>query len=272
MKIHPTAIVDSAAQLASDIEIGPYSIIGPDVSLGEKTIVQSHVVLEGKIRIGRGNVIGHGSVIGGPPQDLSFKPETRSAVEIGNDNVIREHCTIHRGTAEDTATVIGDKNFLMVGVHVGHNCQIGDQVVIANNCLLAGYVEIHDSAFIGGGTTFHQFMRVGRLVMAQGSSAFGKDIPPFLLAAERNYVFGVNVIGLRRAGFKPAERDEIQRAFKLLYRSGFNTRQALEEAERSEFGSLGREFFDFVRAAGKRGILPYKNAVAGGADAGRPNE
>ncbi|MGZ4966286.1 MAG: acyl-ACP--UDP-N-acetylglucosamine O-acyltransferase, partial [Chthoniobacterales bacterium] len=157
------------------------------------------------------------------------------------------------------ATTIGDDNFLMAGVHVGHNCRIGNGVIIANNCLLAGYVEIDDRAFIGGATTFHQFMHVGRLVMAQGSSAFGKDIPPFLLAAERNYVFGVNVLGLRRAGFKAEERDEIRRAFKLLYRSGLNTRQALEKAETTEFGSLGREFFEFVRQAGKRGILPYRH-------------
>ncbi|MGZ5503555.1 MAG: acyl-ACP--UDP-N-acetylglucosamine O-acyltransferase [Chthoniobacterales bacterium] len=259
MKIHPSAIIDPAAQIGPDVEIGPYSIVGPQVSLGAKTVVQSHVVLEGAVRIGERNVIGHGSIIGGSPQDLVFKPETRSSVEIGHGNVFREHCTIHRGTAEGTATTIGDDNFLMAGVHVGHNCRIGNGVIIANNCLLAGYVEIDDRAFIGGATTFHQFMHVGRLVMAQGSSAFGKDIPPFLLAAERNYVFGVNILGLRRAGFKAEERDEIRRAFKLLYRSGLNTRQALEKAETTEFGSLGREFFEFVRQAGKRGILPYRH-------------
>ncbi len=261
MKIHPSAIVDSKAKIAPDAEVGPYSIIGPEVSLGAKSIVQSHVVLEGTVEIGEGNLIGHGSIIGGPPQDLGFKTSTRSSVQIGNRNVIREHCTIHRGTAEGTATAIGDDNFLMAGVHLGHNCRLANGVIIANNCLLAGYVEIDERAFIGGGTTFHQFMRVGRLVMAQGSSAFGKDIPPFLLAAERNYVFGVNVLGMRRAGFSAEERDEIRRAFKLLYRSGLNTRQALEKAEATEFNSLGREFFEFVKKAGKRGILPYKHGA-----------
>ena len=261
MKIHPSAIIDPAAQIAADAEVGPYSIIGPEVSLGAKTVVQSHVVLEGTVQIGEQNFIGHGSIIGGSPQDLGFKTGTRSSVTIGNRNVIREHCTIHRGTAEGTATAIGDDNFLMAGVHMGHNCRLGDGVIIANNCLLAGYVEIDDRAFVGGGTTFHQFMHVGRLVMAQGSSAFGKDIPPFLLAAERNYVFGVNVLGLRRAGFKAEERDEIRRAFKLLYRSELNTRQALEKADQTEFGPLGREFFDFVKKAGKRGILPYKHGA-----------
>jgi UDP-N-acetylglucosamine acyltransferase len=119
-------------------------------------------------------------------------------------------------------------------------------------------VQIDDRAFVGGGTTFHQGMRVGRLVMAQGSSAFGKDIPPFVLAAERNYVFGVNVVGLKRAGFSPADRDEIKRAFRLLYTSGHNTRQALAAAEAAEFGPLGREFFEFVAEARKRGIVPYR--------------
>jgi UDP-N-acetylglucosamine acyltransferase len=259
--IHPMAIIDPSAKLGQGVQIGPYSLVGPEVVIGDGTIVQSHVVLEGAVHIGMQNVIGHGSIIGGPPQDFSFKPETQSRVEIGSRNVIREHCTIHRGTAEGTATVIGDDNFLMVGAHLGHNCRIGNGVIIANNCLLGGYVQVDDRAFLGGGTTFHQFMRIGRLVMTQGSSAFGKDIPPFLLAAERNYVFGVNVLGLRRAGFKPAERDEIRRAFKLLYRSGLNTRQALEEAAKTEFGPLGREFFEFVAQAGKRGILPYRHGA-----------
>ena len=133
MKIHPTALVDPSAKIAPDAEVGPYSIVGPEVSLGAKTIVQSHVVLEGTVEIGEGNLIGHGSIIGGPPQDLGFKIGTRSSVQIGNRNVIREHCTIHRGTAEGTATAIGDDNFLMAGVHLGHNCRLGNGVIIANN-------------------------------------------------------------------------------------------------------------------------------------------
>ncbi len=261
MNVHPTALVEKSASLGCDVSIGPYCVIGPDVRIGDGSVLQSHVILEGRVEIGRQNVIGHGSIIGGPPQDLGFRPETQSSVRIGNDNVIREHCTIHRGTADGTATTLGDGNFLMAGVHIGHNCRIANGVIIANNCLLAGHVEIDDRAFIGGGTTFHQFMHVGRLVMAQGSSAFGKDIPPFLLAAERNYVFGVNILGLRRAGFSGAEREEIKRAFKLLYRSGLNIRQALEKAAESDFGPLGREFFEFVGNAKKRGIVPYRHTA-----------
>jgi UDP-N-acetylglucosamine acyltransferase len=263
LKIHPTAVVDLAASIAPDVEVGPYSFIGPLVTIGEGSVIQSHVVLEGAVNIGRKNVIGHGSIIGGPPQDLNFKPETHSRVTIGNDNIIREHCTIHRGTTEGSATVIGDGNFLMAGVHVGHNCRIGNGVILANNCLLGGYVEIDDRAFIGGGSTFHQYAHVGRLVMAQGRSGFSKDIPPFLVAAGRNVVVGVNVVGLRRGGFSATERDEIKRAFKLLYRSGLNTRQAVEQAGALEFSANGREFFEFVANARKRGIAPYRQSDDG---------
>src|SRR6476661_10378713 len=241
-KIHPTAIVDPNAKVAADVEIGPFSIIGPRVTIGEKTIVQSHVVIEGEVAIGRGNSIGHGAIIGASPQDVSFSLERKTKVEIGDENIIREYCTIHRGSAEGSATTIGDKNFLMAGAHIGHNCAIGNNVVIANNCLLAGYVRVDDGAFLGGGSTFHQFMHIGRLVMVQGSSAFGKNLPPFVIAAERNSVFGLNIIGMRRAGFSEKDRDEIKAAFKLVYLSGLNISQAIGKAATMTFGAPAREF------------------------------
>ncbi len=257
-KIHPTAIVDSAAQISAEVEIGPFSIIGPQAVIGEKTIVQSHVVIEGEVTIGSGNFIGHSAVIGAPPQDVSFSPERKTRVEIGNDNIIREYCTIHRGSPEGSATKIGDKIFLMAGTHIGHNCVIGNNVIIANNCLLAGHVRVNDQVFIGGGSTFHQHMHIGRLVMVQGSSAFGKDLPPFVIAAERNSVFGLNVVGLRRAGFSAKDRDEIKAAFKLIYLSGLNLSQALEKAATMNCGAPAREFLDFVANAKKRSICPLK--------------
>ena len=260
-KIHPAAIVHSDAKIGADVEIGPFSIIGPQVVIGEKTIVQSHVVIESEVPIGRGNFIGHGAIIGAPPQDVSFSPERKTRVEIGNDNIIREYCTIHRGSPDGSATKIGDKNFLMAGTHIGHNCVIGNSVVIANNCLLAGQVLVDDGAFLGGGSTFHQHMHIGRLVMVQGSSAFGKDLPPFVVAAERNYVFGLNVIGLRRAGFNAKDREEIKAAFKLVYQSGLNISQALEEAATIKFAAPAREFLDFVANAKKRSICPLKRGV-----------
>ena len=257
-KIHPTALLDPDAKIDAGVEIGPFSIIGPQVTIGEKTIVQSHVVIEGEVEIGTGSFIGHGAVIGAPPQDVSFSQERKTKIAIGNDNVIREYCTIHRGTVEGSATKIGDKNFLMAGAHIGHNCEIGNNVIIANNCLLAGYVRVDDGAFLGGGSTFHQFMHIGRLVMVQGSSAFGKDLPPFVIAAERNFVFGVNAIGLRRAGFSAKDREEIKAAFKLVYMSGLNIGQAIEKAETMKFGAPAREFLEFVANAKKRGICPLK--------------
>ena len=257
-KIHPTALVDPAAQIGADAEIGPFSIVGPQVTIGQETIVRSHVVIEGQVTIGCGNFIGHGSVIGTPPQDVSFSPERKTKVAIGNNNIIREYCTIHRGTAENSATKIGDKNFLMTGAHIGHNCEIGNNVIIANNCLLAGYVQVDDGAFLGGGSTFHQFIHIGRLVMVQGMSGFGKDVPPFVVAAEHNSVFGLNVIGLRRAGFSAKDREEIKAAFKLVYLSGLNISQAIEKAATMKLGKVGREFVDFVANAKKRGICPLK--------------
>jgi len=149
----------------------------------------------------------------------------------------------------------------MAGAHIGHNCVIGNNVVIANNCLLAGHVRVDDGAFIGGGSTFHQHMHIGRLVMVQGSSAFGKDLPPFVIAAERNSVFGVNVVGLRRAEFSAKDRDEIKAAFKLVYLSGLNISQALEKAATIKFSASAREFLDFVANAKKRAICPLKRGA-----------
>ena len=260
-KIHPTAIVDLGAKIDASVEIGPFSIVGPQVTIGQKTIVQSHVVIEGDVEIGTGNFIGHGAVIGAPPQDVSFSPDRKTKVEIGNSNVIREYCTIHRGTAEGSATKIGNENFLMAGAHVGHNCEIGNNVIIANNCLLAGYVLVDDGAFLGGGSTFHQFMHIGRLVMVQGSSAFGKDLPPFIIAAERNCVFGLNVVGLRRAGFSAKDREEIKTAFKLFYLNGLNISQALAKATTMKLGAAAHEFLDFVANAKKRGVCPLKHGA-----------
>jgi UDP-N-acetylglucosamine acyltransferase len=218
-------------------------------------------VIEADVIIGSDNVVDHAAIIGTAPQDLSFSAERKTRVEIGNENVIREHCTIHRGSAEGSVTKIGDKNFLMAGAHVGHNCEIGNSVIIANNCLLGGYVRIGDGAFLGGACVFHQYMSVGRLAITQGASAFSKDIPPFVIAAERNYVFGLNVVGLRRAGFSAKDRDEIKAVFKLIYASELNISQALEKAGTMKFGAAAREFLDFIASAKKRGICPLKRGA-----------
>lgn len=263
MKIHPTAIVDKGANIGADVEIGPYTIVGGEVSIGEQCRLESHVVIEGRVRIGASNHIGHGAIIGTPPQVVGFDSRIKSGVELGDGNVVREHCTIHRATDEGGSTALGNENFLMAGAHVGHNCRVGNKVIIANNCLLGGHVRVDDNAFLGGGSVFHQYMHVGRLAMVQGSSGFSKDIPPFLVAAEVNLVFGVNIVGLKRAGFSAEDRREIQNAFKLLYTSGLNVSQALEKAETENLGRVAREFFDFVAEAKKRGVCPFKGGEEG---------
>jgi UDP-N-acetylglucosamine acyltransferase len=257
VKIHSTAIVDPTAKIGADVAIGPYAVIGANVTIGERSTIESHVVIDADVTIGSGNVIGAGAIIATAPQDLSFSSDRKTYVVIGNDNVIREHCTIHRGSAEGSVTKIGDKNFFMAGAHVGHNCEIGNNVIIANNCLLGGHVSVDDGAFLGGGCVFHQHICVGRFAITQGGSGFSQSIPPFVIAAEVNYVFGLNVVGLRRAGFSAKDRDEIKAAFKLVYASGLNIAQAIEKAATMKFGAPAQEFIDFVANARKRGICAY---------------
>ena len=204
--------------------------------------------------MGRENLIGYGAIIGGDPQDFAFQPSVKSTVQIGDGNKIREYCTIHRGTAESSATVIGSGCFLMAGTHVAHNCHIADHVVIANNALLAGHVTVGERAFIGGGSAFHQYVRVGRLAMCQGLTACSKDLPPFTIASGLNGVAGLNVVGLRRAGYGAEQRAEIKAAFALLYRRGLNTTQALAAARERPWGEGAQAFWDFVAGAKKRGL------------------
>jgi UDP-N-acetylglucosamine acyltransferase len=178
---------------------------------------------------------------------------------------MHEYVTIHRGTTEGSETVVGEGCFLMGGTHLGHNVRLGSGVIIANNALLGGHVQIEDRVFIGGGSVFHQHVRVGRLAICQGASGFGKDIPPFVIAAEINGVAGLNVVGLRRAGFDVAARAEIKRAFDTLYRSGKNVSQALAASSEAEWSEVGRTFWDFVAAAKKRGLCDWIGGRRGAA-------
>jgi UDP-N-acetylglucosamine acyltransferase len=218
--IHPTAVIDPKTELDSDVSVGPYALIEGNVRVGSGTDIQGHAVISGQTFIGKNNRVGYGAIIGSFPQDLSFDPRVSSGVEIGDNNVIREYCTIHRGTREGSNTVVGSNNFFMVGAHLGHNTQIADHVILANNVLLAGYVEIHDRVFVGGGSVVHQFTRMGALSLLQGISGVGKDVPPFSIAIGKNCVAALNVIGLRRAGFNQALRNEVNSAFELLYHPG----------------------------------------------------
>lgn len=259
MKIHPTAIINPAAEIADDVRIGPYVCIEGPVIIGPGCIIEARAVLAGSVTLGRDNIIGYGSVIGAEPQDHSYNSNIHSHVIIGSNNRIREYCTIHRGAMQDSVTRVGSDNFFMAGVHLAHNAVVGDHVTMANNVLLAGHVQMGDHAYIGGGAVFHQHVRVGQYVLAQGKSGLGKDVPPFTIAAFR-CVVGINFAGLRHAGFSAEERAEIKTAFRLLYRSGLNTTQAIERAREMDWSSKARVFFDFVESAKKRGICDLRQS------------
>ncbi|MEI6278348.1 MAG: acyl-ACP--UDP-N-acetylglucosamine O-acyltransferase [Verrucomicrobiae bacterium] len=252
MKIHSTAVVSPSARLADSVEVGPHAVIGGGAEIGGGCVIQAHAVIESRVTMGEGNLIGYGAVIGAAPQDFAHTPVISSGVRIGDNNRIREYVTIHRGTKEGTETTVGSGCFLMVGTHLGHNVSLADNVIVTNNCLLAGYVDVGEAAVLGGGSVFHQFMRIGRRAMIAGSSSFNKDVPPFVTANFRNLLVGINVVGLRRGGFSAAARMEIKRAFQLVYRSGLRVREALEQAAAAEWGPEALEFFDFIRAS-KRG-------------------
>jgi UDP-N-acetylglucosamine acyltransferase len=257
MAIHPTAIVSPKAELDASVEVGPHAIIGEHVKIGAGTRVWANACITGHTEIGRGNQIHMGAVIGHEPQDLKFDRNCRSYLRIGDRNVFREYCNVHRGTEPESATVIGNDCYLMATSHVGHNCVIGDGVIICNCALVAGYVHVGDRAFVSGGVVIHQSTRVGRLAMFSGNARVSMDVPPFTLAAERNEVHALNLVGLRRAKVSRGAVSELKKLFQLFYLSGLNGTQALKEA--SADGAFttteGREFVEFVRHS-PNGICP----------------
>jgi UDP-N-acetylglucosamine acyltransferase len=231
MKIHPTAIIDPSTEIGERVEIGAYTVVGADCTIGDGTVLGPHVVLEEFTRIGRDCQVRAGAVLGGPPQDHKYRGE-RSYVRIGDRNLIREFVTMHRATGEESATVIGDDNLIMAYVHIGHNCQVGSGTMMANNLGLSGHVTVEDGAVLGGLVGVHQFVRIGRLAMLGGYSKVVQDVPPFMLADGRPAdVLDLNVRGLRRAGVAAAARATLRQAYKLLYRSNMNVSQALEAIE-----------------------------------------
>ena len=227
--IHPTALVDPRARLGEGVTVDAYSIIGAEVVVGAGTTIGSHVVLEGRTTIGAACVMGHGVVIGTPPQDRKYAGEP-TAVLIGDRTQLREYVTVHRATMARGTTVIGHDCLLMAYVHVAHDCAIGDGTVIANAVQLAGHVTIGRSVTIGGLTPIHQFVRIGDYAMVGGGSRVPQDVPPFMRAVgDPLRLVGVNTVGLTRAGLAPADRDALARASRLLFNSSRSRSEALEE-------------------------------------------
>jgi len=219
--IHPTAIIDAAAQLDASVQVGPYAVIGPHVVIGAGSTVGAHAVIEGRTTIGAGNHIFQFASVGAPPQDKKYAGEPTELV-IGERNTIREFCTINTGTAQDRGvTSVGDDNWIMAYVHIAHDCRVGNGTVLANNATLAGHVQVDDFAIIGGLTGIHQFTRVGAYVMAGFASHISQDVPPFMMVDGNPLaVRGLNLEGLRRRGFSAGRVAAIKQMHRLLYRQG----------------------------------------------------
>ena len=254
--IHPTAVVDPAAEIGDDVTIGPYCVIGPTVSIGSGTRIWPHVVIDGPCQIGRDNQIYSFCSIGAAPQDKKYAGEP-TTLAIGDRNTIRESCTINRGTAQDRGhTSIGDDNWIMAYVHVAHDCDVGNQIILANNVTLAGHVSVGDFAILGGFTKVHQFCRVGAYAFCSMNCDLNRDVPPYVTASGRMAVpRGVNVEGLKRRDYTTEQIRNIRNAYKVLYRQDLKLDDALAKlgellADQPELTAL----VDFVRQS-ERSII-----------------
>jgi UDP-N-acetylglucosamine acyltransferase len=255
MKIHPAAIVSPAAQVASDVEIGPYSIVEPGVEIGSGCRLAGHVVIKEGTTLGRGNRVFEGAVLGGLPQHLAL-PSRSGRLVIGERNTFREQATVHRALGEGCTTHIGDDCLLMIGAHVAHDCQVGNQVIFTNNVLLAGHVEIQDRACLGGASAIHQFCRVGRLAMVGAFAKVVQDVPPFVLTdGSSGLLVGLNRVGLRRAGIDRAEVAQLKAAYHLIYRRGLAFNDMLAALETEYSMGPAAEFAAFFRGGNKRGFV-----------------
>ncbi len=254
-RIHPTAIIDPRAELADDVEVGPWAYIGPHCTVGAGSVIHMRATLEEHVKLAPRVTVGIGSVLGGLPQDLKFKGEV-TTVEIGEGTSIREYTTINRGTSESHRTTVGEGCFLMSYVHLAHDCHIGDGVIISNGTQLAGHVRIDDRAIISGLCAIHQFGKIGRHAFVGGMSRVAKDVPPFVKAVGNPVkLYGLNSVGLQRSGFSDEVLSELKKAYRLFFRSDVNVGQALERAaaELKPFPEV-QAFIAFIEESG-RGIV-----------------
>ncbi|MBT6345970.1 MAG: acyl-ACP--UDP-N-acetylglucosamine O-acyltransferase [Nitrospina sp.] len=254
MTIHSSSIIHATAQLAQGVEVGPFTTIGPDVQISEGTLIGQNVRIEAGTIIGKNCKVFHGASLGGEPQILNFK-NVPATVEIGDGTVIREYVTVHRSGFENGVTRVGKDCLLMAYSHLGHDCELGDNVVIVNSAELAGHVIVEDRAFISGLVGVHQFVRIGRHAMIGGLAGVNQDVLPFsTVEGNRARFLSVNAIGLKRANFKPDVRAAIKKALKIITRSDLNTQQALEKiaAEVSTFEEI-RYLVDFIKNS-SRGV------------------
>ncbi len=252
--IHPTAIISKKAKIASDVKVGPYTVIEDNVEIDSGCEIGPFCRIMGETRIGKNTRIYSHAVIGSPPQDLKYKGE-KTRVEIGDNNIIREFVTINPGTAQSGVTKIGSNNLIMAYAHVAHDCQIGNEVIIANAGTLAGHVKIEDKVIIGGLTGIHQFVRIGKLAIIGGCSKVVQDVPPFsTVDGHPVKIRGLNSVGLRRAGFDSSKIDLLKRAFKIIFFSGHPLSRAITVVEAElEINDEIKYLLEFIRNT-SRGI------------------
>ena len=256
MNIHPTAVVSESASLGAGVRVGPFAVIEEDVLVGDRCEIGAHAVIKRFTTLGSGNLVSEHAVIGGTPQDVKFKGE-ESRLVIGDDNLIREFVTIHRASGANEATLVGSRNFLMIGVHIAHNCVVGDDNIFANEVALAGHITIEDHVFLSNNVGAHQFVRMGRFAMVGGKSKIVQDVLPFFTTdGNPARVRGLNSVGLRRAGFSSDARRALKHAYQLLFRRGLALADALSEMERIDDEHV-RHLCDFIRAS-KRGFTRAK--------------
>ncbi len=263
--VAPTARVDQSASIGPGTRVGEFCIVEQDVVIGANCLLDSYVYIKRWTTLGDRNEISAGTVLGTDPLDRAFSGE-RSYLVIGNDNKIREHYTISRGTKPESETRIGNGNFIMTSGHIAHNCNLGDDIVVASCALIAGYAELESQAFISGGVVVHQFSRVGRLAMVGGNTRVNKDVPPYLLCSDFNVApKGLNLVGLKRAGFSLEDVRKLKTAYKLLYRSGLKLEESLSRIALETPSEHTRHLVEFIRNS-KRGIVRERSSTGGGED------
>ncbi len=229
MSRHPSALVDPTARIGSDVKIGPFCVIESGATIGARCVLESHAIIKSETTLGTDNHVFEGAVLGGLPQHVHV-PEQPGKVVIGSGNTIRENMTIHRALDAEAATVIGDNNLLMASSHIAHDCQIGNRTILTNNVMLAGHVIVEDRAFMSGAAGAHQFCRIGTLAMVGGQAHMVKDVPPFVtIDGVSSLVVGLNLVGLRRAGYAPEEIRQLKAAYRLIYRRGLTWAEVLEQ-------------------------------------------
>ncbi len=261
--IHATALVDPRAKLGPNVEVGPFCVIGPDVELGEGTIVHSHVVITGRVTLGPQCRVFPFACLGKAPQDTKYRDEPSNIV-IGAKTIIREHVTIHPGTASGHMTTkVGSGCFLMIGSHIAHDCEVGDNVTLVNNATLAGHVSVGDGAILGGLSAVHQYVRIGAYAFVGGMSGIGADLIPFGMAiGNRANLCGLNIIGLKRRGFPREQIHELRQAYRMLFSNEGTLKERLEDVE-SMFGSnpLARQVMDFMKTDSERSFCVPVNVA-----------